>query len=415
MRAKNHSPETIRSRFPVFNDKDRPLHYLDSAASSQKPAGVIERIQQCYSQEYANIHRGVYQLSEKATFAYEATRDKLATFLGGVSRQEVILTTGTTEGINLIARTWGEENLRQGDEILLTIAEHHSNIVPWQILAEKTGAVVRFIPLREDLRLDMDKARSMINEKTRVVAFAHVSNVLGTIHPVRELISLAKSVGAITVIDGAQAVPHFSVNVRELDCDFYSFSGHKMLGPSGVGVLYGKEALLDAMPPFMGGGDMIASVTTKGSTWNELPYKFEAGTPPIVPVTALAPAIDFLETTDLPAALNHDLNLAGQLIDALKDRPGLRLFANGSREDWVGIVTFFHETIHPHDMAAIQDSHHVCVRAGHHCAQPLMNWLGVPATTRVSPYLYNTQEDIDAFLNAYEEAEKLFSNGNQSR
>lgn len=395
----------IRDAFP-FLKQDLPIHYLDNAASSQKPQRVIDRMTRFYSFETSNVHRGIYKLAEQATGFFEGTRKQVARFLGDVQTKEIIFTSGTTDSINLVAQSWGREFLKEGDEIVLTIAEHHSNIVPWQIIAKEKGAKLLFAPLNADCRLDLPAVKKLITKRTKVLAFAHVSNVLGVIHPVKELIALAKSVGAITVIDGAQSIPHFSVNVKELGCDFYAFSSHKMCGPTGVGVLYGREELLNAMPPYRGGGEMINRVTTEGSTWNLLPHKFEAGTPDIGGVIGLGEAIAFLESIDREQALAEDIALSQAFFHELKKNKDIEVFVHGF-EDWIGILSFHHKKIHPHDMAAVLDSENVCVRAGHHCAQPLMNFLKLPATTRISPYLYNNEEDLEKFLVGLRKVEKL--------
>lgn len=395
----------IKADFPLLANSD--WVFLDSGASSQKPKVVLDRIQKYYTVENANIHRGVYWLSEAATKAFEDSRKKVASFLGGVDFKEVVFTRGTTESINLVASGYGEKFLKPGDEILLTISEHHSNIVPWQILARKTGAVVKFIPLTDNYRLDMKAAKELVSEKTAIMSFAHVSNVLGVIHPVKELIALAKNVGAISIVDGAQSIPHFDVDVKGLGADFYAFSGHKMVAPTGIGVLYGRKELLEKMDPYQGGGDMISTVSVDGPVWNELPHKFEAGTPNISGAIGLGSAIDYLRSMPREEALKHDVKLGRRVFEALKGRPGIKTFYDGG-DDWVGIVTFYSELIHPHDMAAICDTDKIGIRAGHHCAQPLMNALKVPATSRVSPYIYNTDEDIDIFLKAYDKAEKIF-------
>ena len=401
-----HSIKNVETIFPFLKSDER-IHYLDSAATSQKPQIVIDAITEAYIKYNANVHRGVYQLSEKATQKFEDCRMKVAKFLGQVSTEEVIFTSGTTESINLVARTWGEENIQAGDEILLTVCEHHSNIVPWQILAEKKKACLKFIPLNKDLRIDIQAAEKLINDKTKVLAFTHVSNVLGYISPVKKLIHLAKKHGAMTLIDGAQAVPHFDINVRELNCDFYCFSAHKMMGPTGIGVLYGKKDILNSMPPFLGGGDMISNVSTSGFKTNILPYKFEAGTPAIAQVLGLGAAIDFLMTLDREDILSHDRMLGEVALAGLKSNSHVKLYTT-SGDDWVGIVSFSHLSIHPHDLAAFQDLHGVCIRAGHHCAEPLMNFLETPATIRLSPFMYNTRKDIELFLEALASAEKTF-------
>lgn len=396
----------MREQFPLLA-QDPELIYLDTAATSQKPQSVIERIAHYYRHENANVHRGVYQLSEEATRAFEAARQSVARWVNA-SEREIIFTRGTTEAINLVAQAAGQLRLKPGDEIVLTVAEHHSNIVPWQIVAERLGARISYIPLRPDFRLDLDAARRLITPKTKLVALAHISNVLGVIHPVREIIAMARAVGAWTLLDGAQGAAHLPIDVKALDCDFYAFSGHKAFGPTGIGVLYGKAEHLQAMPPYQGGGDMIEKVTLQGSTWNELPSKFEAGTPHIAGAIGLGAAISFLEQLDLDQVLAHDRALGQELYDALGDFPGIRTFVPPG-DDWVGIVTFAHRTIHPHDLAAVCDSAKVCIRAGHHCAQPLMEILGVSATARVSPALYNESRDIQKFLGALQKAEQLFA------
>lgn len=395
-----------RSAFPLLAS-DPDLVYLDSAATSQKPQVVIDRLQQYYSQENANVHRGVYQLSEAATRAFEGARSSIARHLGADTR-EIIFTRGTTDAINLVAQCAGQVQLRPGDEILLTVAEHHSNIVPWQMAAERFGARVRFIPLTSAMRLDLDAARTLMNPRTKILAVAHISNVLGIIHPIRELIKMAKEVGAWTLIDGAQGAAHLPVNVRELDCDFYALSGHKAFGPTGIGVLFGKAERLNAMPPYQGGGDMIETVTLDGSTWNQLPSKFEAGTPHIAGAIGLGAAFDFLKSLDLEAVLAHDRALGSELHAAFSDFPQVKTFVKPG-SDWIGIVTFAHAAIHPHDLAAVCDGDKICIRAGHHCAQPLMQVLGVSATARVAPALYNSSQDIERFLAALSKAERLFA------
>jgi cysteine desulfurase/selenocysteine lyase len=396
----------VKALFPIFTAHPR-LVYLDSNATSQKPEIVIDAISRYYRTQNANVHRGVYQLSEDATRAFEESRIAIARYLNAETC-EIIFTRGTTEAVNLVAQSGGSAFLRPGDEIVLTVAEHHSNIVPWQIVAERHGAKIRFIPLKADRRLDLEAAKSLITEKTRFLSFGHVSNVLGLIHPVRELIRMARSVGALTMIDGAQGIPHLRVDVKELDCDFYAFSGHKAFGPTGIGVLYGKKALLQVMPPYQGGGDMIERVTLEGSTWNELPSKFEAGTPHMEGVIGLGAAMEFLKSIDLERILEHDQGLGRQLVQTLKDEFAHVKIMVEPGPDWVGTVTLAHDSIHPHDLAAVCDGEGIAIRAGHHCAQPLMEVLGVTATARVSPSLYNDADDIARFLQALRKAELLF-------
>lgn len=398
----------MKALFPIFSAHPE-LVYLDSNATSQKPEVVIEAVERYYRAENANVHRGVYQLSENATRLFEEARINIAKYLHADST-EIIFTRGTTEAVNLVAQCAGAAFLREGDEIVLSVAEHHSNIVPWQIVAERHGAKIRYIPLNANRRLDLEAAKGLINAKTRIVSLAHVSNVLGVIHPIKEIIKLARAVGALTMIDGAQGVPHLRVNVKEIDCDFYAFSGHKSFGPTGIGVLYGKKALLQAMPPYQGGGDMIERVTLEGSTWNELPSKFEAGTPHMAGVIGLGAAIDFLKGIDLEAILKHDQSLGTYLCEVLKaEFPKVKVMAPPG-DDWVGSVCLSHSGIHPHDLAAVCDSEGVAIRAGHHCAQPLMEVLGETATARVSPGLYNDKADIDRFIKALRKAEELFVN-----
>lgn len=397
----------LRSQFPLFANSST-LAYLDSAATSQKPKQVIDRLLAYYSEENANVHRGIYNLSETATAHYEESRLKIARFIGVKDEGEIIFTSGTTAGLNLVAKSWGETYLQPGDEILLPITEHHSNIVCWQMVAKKTGAIIRYIPLTKDFRLDIKECAKLITKQTKVLAFAHVSNVLGIIHPVKELVAMAHDVGAITVCDGAQAIAHLNVDVKDLGVDFYCFSGHKMCGPTGVGVLYGRRSLLEKMPPLFGGGDMIISVSCEGSVWAELPNKFEAGTPPIAQVIGLGASVDFLQSLDRQTLLKHEINLGEKALKTLTRNKHIKTFVQGS-EDWVGIVTFHHEKIHPHDLAAILNDQGVCIRAGHHCAQPLMNYLGVSSTSRISPFMYNNDSDIERFLIGLEKAEQLFA------
>lgn len=397
----------MRAEFPIFAAHPG-LVYLDSAATSQKPQVVIDRMNRYYTEENANVHRGVYELSETATRVFEGSRAIIASVLNATI-EETIFTRGTTEAINLVAQSLGQLLLQPGDEILLTVAEHHSNIVPWQIVAERHGAKVRFIPLNKDRRLDMQEAARMVNSRTKIMAFAHISNVLGIEHPVHDLIAMAKSVGAATLVDGAQGIAHLPVDVRVLDCDFYAFSGHKVFGPTGIGVLYGRKSLLDRMPPYQGGGDMIEKVTLNGSTWNSLPSKFEAGTPNIAGAVGLGAAFEFVKGLDLGKTLAHDRALGQKLVDEIKRSfPKMKLMIEPG-PDWIGLVTMAHDFIHPHDLAAICDTDQVCIRAGHHCAQPLMEIFGVPATARVSPFLYNDENDIDRFVAALHKAEKLFA------
>jgi SufS family cysteine desulfurase len=398
--------KSIIEDFPLIKD-NKDISFLDSAASSQKPKSVIEAVDKYYRSENANIHRGIYALSENATALFESARKEVASYLHVEDDAEIIFTRGTTESINLVALTWGVQNLDKESEVVLSVCEHHSNIVPWQILSEKIGFKIKFIPLGKDLRLDLEKAKELITNKTKLVSVGHVSNVLGIVHPVKEILALAKSVGAKTLLDGAQAVPHFDVDVKALDCDFYAFSAHKIVGPTGVGVLYGKREVLESMPPYHGGGDMIETVSLEGSTWSDLPHKFEAGTPNIAGVIGTGEAVKYLKSIDREAALAHDLELGNYLLDELAKFKNIRTFLT-NRENWVGVVTFTHSEIHAHDLAAMCDREGVCVRAGHHCAMPLLKELGVSSTLRASPYIYNTKEDIDKLVVALKKAEELF-------
>ena len=400
--------EDIIKEFPFFSQRKDKLYYLDSAATSQKPKQVIDTVCNYYSQENANVHRGIYRLGDLLTTRYEDTRKKVAKFIGATKEQEIVFTSGTTDAINLVASGLAKICLKKGDEILLSSSEHHANIVPWQLAAESCGAVLRYIPLTKEHTLDVDVAKKMISDKTKVVALSHVSNVLGVINPVKKIVSLAKSVGALTLVDGAQAVPHFYVDVEDLDCDFYTFSGHKMLAPTGVGVLYGRLSLLEELPPFKGGGSMIQRVEEQTSSWNLVPYKFEAGTPNISGVLGLGAAIDFLNNLDRDFILQEEKKLTRKLVDELKKEPGVTVFGNHG-ENSIGVVSFSHDKIHPHDMASICDSHHVCIRAGHHCAQPLMKSLNVESLSRVSFYMYNNEKDLEKFLVAFQQAKKIFS------
>ena len=396
----------IREDFPLFTGENSDLAFLDSAASSQKPKSVIDRVLKYDSFQHANVHRGVYDLSENATRNFEEAREKVAKFIGCLDANEVIFTRGTTESVNLVAMTWGRKNLKAGDEILLTIAEHHSNIVPWQILAEQTGAKVVFLPLSSDYRIDVKAAEPYFHSKVKLFSVAQVSNVFGTAHPIQKLIKMAKACGAVTFVDGAQGVVHHDVNVQTLGCDFYAFSGHKMLGPTGIGVLWGKKEILEIMPPFLGGGDMIEKVTVDHSTWAGLPNRFEAGTPNISGAIGLGEAVDYFTRLDRVGARKWERHLGDMAISELRKNPRIKLYVKDG-EDWCGIVTFSHNSIHPHDLASIAGQEKVCMRAGHHCAQPLMAALGVGATCRISPFIYNTEADIELFFKAIRKAESL--------
>mgnify|MGYP001436612068 FL=1 len=403
--------ERIRADFPILQRTVRggkPLVYLDSAATSQKPASVIEALAGFYRTSNANIHRGIYELSEEASVLYEEARAKVARFIGAARAEEVIFVRNTTEAINLVARVWGTTQLRPGDVVVTTILEHHSNIVPWHQLAAERGITVRFVDIDDDGRLRLDQLEQLLRkEPVRLVTVTHVSNALGTINPIREIARLAHDAGALLLVDGAQSVPHLPVNVRELGADFLAFSGHKMLGPFGIGVLWARYELLQALPPFLGGGGMIRTVTTEGFTPGDIPARFEAGTPSVADAVALGAAIDYLETTGMAAIRQHERALLAYALPRLEEIPGIRLFGPVG-DDRAGVISFMLGDVHPHDVAAILDQHGVAVRAGHHCTQPLMRRLGVVATTRASFYLYNHEGDVDRLVEALEEARRVF-------
>ncbi len=404
--------EAIRQDFPILHDKHHdeiPLIYLDNAASSQKPLSVIQMIDDYYRHFNANVHRGVHKLSEEATALYEESRIKIRRFINATSKREVIFTRGTTESINLVAQTWGKANLQAGDVVLSTAMEHHSNIVPWQLLAAEKGVIVKYVPLLQNGTLDMEAyARLLRDEPVKLVTVMHVSNVLGTVNPVADMIKQAHAAGALVLVDGAQSVPHMPVDVQALDVDFYAFSGHKMVGPTGIGILYGKRALLEAMPPWMGGGDMISTVTLEGSTWNELPYKFEAGTPIIAGAIGLGCAVDYLSALGMDKIHAHEQMMTAYALEKLAEVPDLKLYGPGADQKGA-VATFTMEGIHPHDLAQILDSFGIAVRAGHHCAMPLHAELKIPATTRASFYLYNTPAEIDALVVGLYKAKEVFA------
>jgi len=403
--------EHVRSEFPVLHQMhhdDVPLIYLDSAASSQKPRVVIEAIDQYYRTYNANVHRGIHKLSEEASAAYEAARVKIRRFINAGSKREIIFTRGTTEGINLVAQTWGRSSLRPGDVVLLTQMEHHANIVPWQIVAEQTGARVDYVPILPDGTLDQDAFRQMLRTlPVKLVALTYVSNVLGTINPIAEMTRIAHEAGALVLVDAAQAAPHLPVDVRALDIDFLAFSGHKMCAPTGSGVLFGRQTLLEAMPPWMGGGDMISRVTFSGSTWNDLPFKFEAGTPLIAEQIGLGVAVDYLTALGMDRIHAYEQKLADYLLDRLTDIPWLTVFGPASAQRGA-VAAFAVDGVHAHDVAAILDQQGIAVRAGHHCAQPLHSILGTAATARASFYLYNTLAEVDALVEALYHVRKVF-------
>lgn len=411
-------PAALRNDFPILAESvfnDHPLVFLDNAASTQRPRQVIEAISGVYERTYANVHRGIHTLSELSTEQYERARAKVQRFINAASFNEVIFTQGTTASINTVARSWGDANLKPGDEVLLTVMEHHSNLVPWQQAAERTGAVLRHVPITDDGRLDMAAFDQLLNERTKLVAVVAVSNTLGTINPVAEIIAKAHAAGALVLIDAAQSVPHLAVDVQALDCDFLAFSGHKMLGPSGVGVLYGKERLLDAMPPFLGGGSMINEVRLDSFIPAALPAKFEAGTPPIVPAIGMSAAIEYLEAVGIDRIQRHEHELVRYAYAALEQVEGLRILGPAP-EHRAGLVSFAFERIHAHEFAQVlNDQFGVAVRAGHHCTQPLHALLGIAASTRASFYLYNTPEEVDRLLEGVLAVQRMFAPHGRTR
>jgi cysteine desulfurase / selenocysteine lyase len=397
-----------RADFPILSVSvhGKPLVYLDNAASSQKPSVVVEAERRVYEEYYANVHRGVHTLSQKATDAYEATRAKLQRFIGAKESREIIFVRGTTEAINLVAQTYGRKKVKHGDEILISGLEHHSNIVPWQMLCEETGARLRVAPINDRGEILLDELERLLHFRTRIVAVNHISNALGTVNPVRRIVELAHARGAVVLVDGAQAVPHVKVDVRALDCDFYAFSAHKMYGPSGMGVLYGKADLLNAMPPWQGGGEMILSVTFGKTIYNEIPHKFEAGTPNIASGIAWAAGVEYLEGIGLEAVAAHEHDLLEYGTEALLAIPGLQLIGTAAQK--AGVLSFVLDGIHPHDIGTILDYEGIAVRTGHHCAQPVMDRFGVPATARASFGLYNTREEIDALVRGIHKVKETF-------
>ncbi len=392
----------IRKDFPILLQPEapgrQPLVFLDSAASSQKPKCVIDALSEYYDVYNANIHRGVYHLSEVATTAYEESRKKVAAFINAASPRECIFVRNTTEALNLVAQSWGRANLHACDLVVFTEMEHHSNIVPWQMIAEERGARLGYVPITDDGQLNLERFDELMAQEPKLVAFTQVSNALGTVNPAKELIAKAHAAGAVVVLDGAQSTPHFAVDVQDLDCDFLSMSGHKMLGPMGAGVLYGKKALLDAMPPFMGGGSMIRKVELEHSTWADVPAKFEAGTPSVGDAIGLGFAIDYLNDLGMDRVWEHEQELGAYALERMREVPNLTIHGPESAALRSGVVSFSLGDIHPHDVAAILDEQNIAVRAGHHCAQPLMHALGVLATTRASFYVYNTMEDVDRLV-----------------
>jgi cysteine desulfurase/selenocysteine lyase len=403
----------IRNDFPILDKtaRGKPLIYLDNAATSQKPRQVIQALVDYYEGYNANIHRGVHALAEEATERYEGTRQKVKSFIGAASTREILFTRNTTEAINLVAYTWGRQNIGAGDEILITRMEHHSNIVPWQIIAAERGAHVRYVEFDEDGIVEPEAIKNALTDRTKILAITHMSNVLGTINPVAEAARFAHDAGALILVDGAQSVPHMPVNVQELDCDFMAFSSHKMLGPTGVGVLYGKEALLESMPPFLGGGEMIDRVSDDMSTWNELPWKYEAGTPNIADVIAFGAAVDYLSALGMDRVREHERELVAYAIEAVGGVPDIKIYGPRDPVRRGGVVAFNFGEIHAHDVGTILDYEGIAVRVGHHCCQLLMKELDIPGTARASFYVYNTPEEVDALVTGLAKVKEMFKLG----
>jgi cysteine desulfurase/selenocysteine lyase len=403
--------QDIRRQFPILDQEvnGKPLVYLDSSATSQKPIQVIETMEKYYKEINSNVHRGVHTLGTRATDAYEGAREKVRKFINAKSTQEVIFTRGTTTALNTVAASYAQANLNAGDEIVITYMEHHSNIIPWQQVARRTGATLKYIPLQEDGTISLDDARATITANTRVVSVMQVSNVLGVINPVKEIAKIAHENGAIMVVDGAQSAPHMKIDVQDLDCDFLAFSGHKMCAPTGIGVLYGKKHLLEKMEPIEFGGEMIDFVHLQESTWKELPWKFEAGTPIIAGAIGLGAAIDFLNEIGLDNIAEHEHKLAAYALEKMSSVAGMTIYGPLDAAKRAGLVTFNISDVHPHDVATVLDAEGIAVRAGHHCAQPLMKWLKASATARASFYLYNTEDDIDKLVEGLVKTKEYFS------
>jgi cysteine desulfurase / selenocysteine lyase len=401
--------ERVRADFPTLQQyvNNRPLVYLDSAATTQKPQAVIDAVTAYYTEHNANVHRGVHELSRVATGMYEAARKKVRAFMNAAGEEEIVFVRGATEGINLVAQSYARPLLHVGDEILISEMEHHSNIVPWQMVCEQTGAALRVIPINDNGELRLDEFEKLLSEKTRIVAVTQISNALGTVNPVRHIIRKAHEFGAPVLIDGAQSIQHLPVDMQELDCDFFVMSGHKMYGPTGIGVLYGKKRLLDAMPPYQGGGDMILSVTFEKTLYNSLPYKFEAGTPHIAGAIGLGAALDYFSSFNLKSVMRHEAELLAYATDRLLGVPGLRII--GTAQEKASVISFQLCAIHPHDIGTILDREGIAIRAGHHCAQPVMKRFGLPATARASFAIYNTKEDIDVLIQGIYQVLEIFS------
>ena len=398
-----YSPQKIKNDFPIFSDSD--LVYLDNAATTQKPQSVLDTVDSLYKEANANVHRALYSLGSEATERFETSRKKVASFIKAPTEKEIVFTSGTTESINLLARSLGN-TLKPGDEILISEMEHHSNIVPWQMAAQRTGATLKYIPITEAGELNLSDLDQYFTSKIKIVSLTHMSNVLGTINPIKGLSAKAHQVGAIMIVDGAQGASHLSMDVQELGCDFYAFSGHKMLGPTGIGVLWGKTDLLDEMEPFMGGGEMIDKVTMESSTWNDIPYKFEAGTPNFAQAVGLGAAIDYLEKIGMDEIADHEKILTRYALDKLNQIDDLRI--HGSAKDRGGVISFNVDGIHPHDLAQFLNEDNIAIRVGHHCAQPLLKTLGETATARMSFYIYNDESDVDIFCDSISDIQKLF-------
>ena len=402
----------IRKQFPILDQEvnGHPLVYLDSAATSQKPQVVIEALEKYYREYNSNVHRGVHTLGTRATDGYEGAREKVRKFINASATEEIIFTKGTTASINLVAASYGRKHIQKGDEIVISMMEHHSNIIPWQQLALQTGATLKYLPLQEDGTISLDDAKEIITPNTKIVSVMHVSNVLGVINPIQELAELAHNNGAVMVVDGAQGAPHIKIDVQDLNCDFYALSGHKMCGPTGIGVLYGKKHLLEEMPPIEFGGEMIDFVDLYDSTWKELPWKFEGGTPIIAGAIGLGAAIDFLESIGLENIEKHEHKLAAYALKRMSEIEGLTIYGPMDASKRAGVITFNLDDVHPHDVATVLDAEGIAVRAGHHCAQPLMRWLKASATARASFYLYNTEDDIDRLVEGLVKTKEYFSN-----
>ncbi|MEM5010958.1 cysteine desulfurase [Niallia taxi] len=401
----------VRPYFPILNQEvnGHPLVYLDSAATSQKPVQVIEALEKYYREYNSNVHRGVHTLGTRATDGYEGAREKVKNFINANSTEEIIFTRGTTTALNTVAQSYAMANLKEGDEIVISPMEHHSNIIPWQQVAKRTGAVLKYLPLRADGTISLADVEETITDSTKLVSVTYVSNVLGVINPVKEIGAIAHKAGAVLVVDAAQAAPHLKVDVQDIDCDFLGFSGHKMCGPTGIGVLYGKKQLLENMEPIEFGGEMIDFVGLYESTWKELPWRFEAGTPIIAGAIGLGAAIDFLEEIGLDTITEHEHKLAAYAMEKMSTVDGLTIYGPKSAENRAGVITFNIEDVHPHDVATVLDAEGIAVRAGHHCAQPLMKWLNVSATARASFYLYNSEDDVDKFVDGIVKTKEYFS------